>query len=98
MAVVNIDRKTFEDEIGKLNEEMQERIFMFGTPIQGLNEKELQVEVFPNRPDMLSYQGFKRAFLAFLGKKTGLKKYQINKPEKDYKVIVDHSVINVRPH
>ena len=98
MAVVNIDRKTFEREIGPLDAKMQERIFMFGNPIQNLNEKELQIEVFPNRPDMLSYQGFKRAFLAFLGKEVGLREYKINKPEKNYVVSVDSSVKDIRPY
>ena len=46
---------------------------------------------------MLSYHGFKRSFLAFLGKKTGIKKYKIKSPEKNYKVIINSSVRNVRP-
>src|SRR3989344_3878590 len=98
MALIKIDRKTFEEEIGKLDEKMQERVSMFGTPLESFNDKEIQIEVFPNRPDMLSYQGFKRAFLAFLGKKTGLKEYKINKPEKDYKVTIEPSVKDVRPY
>ena len=47
---------------------------------------------------MFSYQGFKRSFLGFLGRKTGLKEYKINKPEKDYQVIIDSSVKDVRPY
>ncbi len=35
-------------------------------------KKEIEVEIFPNRPDMLSEQGFARAFSAFIGEKTGL--------------------------
>ncbi len=98
MAIITIPKKQFEKEIGKLDEKMQDRIAMFGTPIEEIGEKEIQIEVFPNRPDLLSYQGFKRSFLAFLGKKTGLKKYKINKPEKNYKIIIDSSVKDVRPY
>ena len=98
MANINFDRKTFEKEIGKLDEKMQDRIAMFGTPLEKFDNNEIEIEVFPNRPDLLSYQGFKRSFLAFLGKKTGLKKYKINKPEKNYKVIVDSSVKDIRPY
>jgi len=98
MAVININKKQFEKEIGKLDENMQDRIAMFGTPIEDLTDEELQIEIFPNRPDMLSYQGFKRSFLSFLGKKTGLKRYKINKPEKDYEVIIDSSVRDIRPY
>ncbi|MBU2104895.1 MAG: phenylalanine--tRNA ligase subunit beta [Nanoarchaeota archaeon] len=98
MANIKISRKLFEKEIGKLDEKMQERIAMFGTPLESFNDEEIELEIFPNRPDMLSYQGFKRSFLAFLGKKTGIKKYKISKPQKDYKVIIDSSVKNVRPY
>ncbi|MBU4070523.1 MAG: phenylalanine--tRNA ligase subunit beta [Nanoarchaeota archaeon] len=97
MAIININKKQFEKEIGKLDEKMQHSIAMFGTPIEEINENELQIEIFPNRPDLLSYQGFKRSFLSFLGKKTGLREYKLNKPEKDYKVIIDSSVKNIRP-
>ena len=97
MAIVTINKKQFEKDIGKLDEKMQNKISMFGTPLEAVNDKGIQIEVFPNRPDLLSYHGFKRSFLAFLGKKTGLKKYNINKPKKDYKVFIDSSVKNIRP-
>jgi phenylalanyl-tRNA synthetase beta chain len=98
MANIKFNRKTFEKEIGKLDEKMQDKIAMFGTPLESFDNNEIEIEVFPNRPDLLSYQGFKRSFLSFLGKKTGLKKYKINKPEKNYKVIVDSSVKDIRPY
>ncbi|GAI54851.1 unnamed protein product, partial [marine sediment metagenome] len=50
------------------------------------------------RPDMLSYQGFKRSFLAFLGRRKGLREYNIHKPGKNYRVIIDSSVKEVRPY
>ena len=98
MANIKIPRKLFEKEIGKLDEKMQNKIAMFGTTLEGFNDNEMELEIFPNRPDLLSYQGFKRSFLAFLGKKTGLKKYKLNKPEKDYKVIIDSSLKDIRPY
>jgi len=98
MANITFNKKLFEKEIGKLDEKMQERISMFGTPLEKFDNNEIEIEVFPNRPDLLSYQGFKRSFLAFLGKKTGMKKYELNKPEKNYQVIIDSSVKDVRPY
>jgi len=98
MANIKISRKLFEKEIGKLDEKMQDRIAMFGTPLENFDNNEIELEIFPNRPDMLSYQGFKRSFLAFLGKKKGLKKYNLKKPEKDFKIIIDSSVKNIRPY
>ncbi|MFH1801772.1 MAG: phenylalanine--tRNA ligase subunit beta [archaeon] len=98
MANIKFNRKIFEREIGKLDEKMQHKIAMFGTPLENFNNEEIEVEIFPNRPDLLSYQGWKRSFLAFLGKKTGLREYKINRPEKDYKVIIDSSVRDIRPY
>ncbi len=98
MSNIKFPRKQFEREIGKLDERMQDRIAMFGTPLESFDDKEIEIEVFPNRPDLLSYQGFKRSFLAFLGKKVGLKKYKINPPEKEYQVIIDSSIKNIRPY
>jgi phenylalanyl-tRNA synthetase beta chain len=98
MASVIFPRKQFEKEIGKLDEKMQNRIAMFGTPFEKADNNEIEIEVFPNRPDLLSYHGFKRAFLGFLGKQKGLKEYKINKPEKDYSVTIDSSVKDIRPY
>ncbi len=98
MATVNLDKKTFEKEIGKLNEAMQERIALFGTPIESIEDGIVQIEVNPNRPDLLSYSGFKRSFLAFLGKKKGLAKYKVYPAEKDYRVTIDSSVKDIRPY
>lgn len=98
MAIVTFSKKKFEKEIGTFSEEMKNRIFMFGTPIEREEKDEVSIEVFPNRPDLLSYQGFKRSFLAFLGKKTGLRQYKVNKREENYRVIVDSSVKDIRPY
>jgi len=98
MAIVTFNKKQFEKDIGKLTENLKDKIAMFGTPIEKIENQEIQIEIFPDRPDLLSYQGYKRSFLAFLGKKTGLKKYKIKKPEKNYKVNIDSSVKDVRPY
>src|SRR4030042_915940 len=98
MAVVTISRHQFEREIGRIDEKMEERIAMFGTPVEKLTKDELEIEVFPNRPDLLSYHGFKRAFLAFIGKRTGMQRYKLNKSRENYKVIVDSSLREIRPY
>jgi len=97
MANVKFPKNIFEKEIGELNEKMQEKIALFGCPVEAITENELELEIFPNRPDLLSYHGFKRSFLAFLDKKTRIKEYIIKKPEKDYEIIIDSSVKDVRP-
>ena len=98
MSNIKFSRKTFEKEIGKLDEAMQNKIAMFGTTLEQITDNEIEIEVNPNRPDLLSYSGFKRSFLSFLEKTKGLKRYELKKPEKDYEVIVDSSVKEVRPY
>lgn len=96
MANLKFSKKEIEKHI-KLSEESIEKINMFGTPAS-LQGEELEVEIFPNRPDLLSMQGFIRAIKAFLGKETGLKKYKLNKPEKDYVIKISPSVKDIRPY
>ena len=98
MANIKLNRKQFEKEIGKFDEKMQNKVAMFGTTVENFDDKEIEIEIFPNRPDLLSYHGFKRSFLAFLGKEEGLKKYKVNKPKKDYQVKIDSSVKKIRPY
>jgi len=98
MANIKFSRKQFEKEIGKLDEVMQNKIAMFGTTLEGFDSDEMELEIFPNRPDLLSYSGFKKSFLSFLGKTKGLKKYTINKPDKNYQVNIDKSTEDIRPY
>jgi len=98
MANIKFSRKVFEKEIGKLDEKMQNKIAMFGTTLESFDNNEIELEIFPDRPDLLSYHGFKRSFLNFIDKTKGLKKYKLNKPENKYVVKVYPSVKNVRPY
>ena len=98
MPTINIDREAFEGLVGKKldDEKLKDRISMLGTDLEKVDDKEIIVEVFPNRPDMLSEEGFARAFSSFIGVKTGLKKYEVKK--SNFKVKIEGSVKNVRPY
>ncbi|MBT3408407.1 phenylalanine--tRNA ligase subunit beta [Candidatus Woesearchaeota archaeon] len=98
MPTIIIDRKEFEKKLGlKLSEDkLKEKIALFGTDLDKMDKDEIHVEVFPNRPDMLSIDGFIRSFRQFLELDSGLKKYNVKK--SNYKLIVDKSVKKVRPY
>jgi phenylalanyl-tRNA synthetase beta chain len=96
MTILTLNKKELEKNIGKIDQKVKDKIDMFGTPIDGETDSELMVEVFPNRPDMLSMQGFSRAFNAYC-EKGKVKSYSAEKPESDYKVIIHKSVKQVRP-
>src|SRR3989344_2369255 len=95
MTILTLDKKQLEEKIGKITKETEDKITMFGTPVEEFTDKEISIEIFPNRPDLLSLQGFSRSFLQYLGKKTS--SFKINKPEKNYEVTIEKSVKQVRP-
>lgn len=94
MANIKFPRAEIEKHL-KLTPENIEKIMLLGIPIS-LSDEEVEIEVFPNRPDIISMQGFLRAVNTYI-KKTGLKKYKIHPPEKNFKVKIEPSVKKVRP-
>lgn len=97
MTVVNLPKKQLEKAIGKITKDVEEKIAMFGTTIEENTEDNFAIEVYPNRPDLLSMQGFVRAMDNYLHSKK-LKEYSINKPAKGYKVKIESAVKGVRPY
>jgi phenylalanyl-tRNA synthetase beta chain len=97
MTILTLDRKKLEKEIGKITPELENKISMFGTPVEELTEDSISVDITPNRPDLLSFNGFTRTISSFLGK-SGLKEYKAEAPLQNYKVIIDKSVKKVRPY
>src|SRR3989344_8896794 len=97
MPTITLNKTVFENLVGKKlpREELKDRISLLGTDLEKIDGEEIVVEIFPNRPDMLSEQGFARAFSSFIGVKTGLRKYEVKK--SGLKVIVYQSV-TMRPY
>lgn len=81
MPTITLNKKVFEELVGKKLplEKLKDRISMLGTDLESIEGNDINVEVFPNRPDMLSEQGFARAFSSFIGVNTGLKTYEVQK-------------------
>jgi phenylalanyl-tRNA synthetase beta chain len=92
MPTINLNKTVFNDLVGKAlsDDELREHIPMLGTDLEKIEGDEIEVEIFPNRPDMLSEQGLARAFSSFIGEKTGLREYEVKKSGKT--VVVDSSV------
>ncbi len=95
MAKIRISKK----ELRKLTnaENIVYSLNMLGFPAEEINDNEVEVEVFPNRPDALSIQGLARALNAFLGKETGIKEYSMQSAKKEEYIKVEKSVTDVRP-
>jgi len=95
---VTLNKKTvFSLLKKKLNEEeLEEKTSLLGIPIEEINENEIIVEVTPNRPDLLSEQGYTRALNMFLGYNVGLRKYNVYNSKE--KVIIEDSLKGIRPY
>lgn len=98
MPTLNINQERFENMVGKKLplEKLKDRISYLGTDLESIENNEIIVEIFPDRPDMLSVPGFARAFSAFIGVKIGLRKYEVKKSNE--KVIIENSLKEVRPY
>jgi phenylalanyl-tRNA synthetase beta chain len=98
MPVITVDKNDFCLLAGRdfTIEEISENMPMLGTAWEGSEGDEFSVEVFPNRPDMLSVEGLARAFSSYMGIKTGLKRYKLEGSED--MVVVEDKVEGVRPY
>jgi phenylalanyl-tRNA synthetase beta chain len=76
-------------------EKLAERAPMLGCDVNRIEGDEVELEFFPNRPDLYSVEGVARAMRAFLGIRPGMPKYDVNDSNIDLEV--DESVVPVRP-
>lgn len=101
MPKVEFSTKEVQNLLGKgvssETEYLRGRIPMLGVDVESIDDEKIILEIFPNRPDMLSVEGFARALSAFLGIKPGMKKYDV-KENSGVELFIDSSVCNVRPY
>ncbi|MBI4896659.1 MAG: hypothetical protein HY832_03885, partial [Candidatus Aenigmarchaeota archaeon] len=89
MPSISLNKKDVLKMIGKKlsDKELAERLPMHGLFLEGITNDAINVEIFVNRPDMLSEEGFARAIAGFIGTKTGLQQFTVKK--SSYVVDVD---------
>ncbi len=97
MPVVTFDYNDFISLLGhKISKnELVKRLPMIGADLDKVEDDEISIEFFPDRPDLASVEGIARASRAFFEFETGLKKY--NTKKSDIIINVDSSVKKVRP-
>ncbi|MFH1359391.1 MAG: phenylalanine--tRNA ligase subunit beta [archaeon] len=95
MTILTLNKKEFENSIGKIDNKLRNKIDMFGTPIDNETDDEISIEVFPNRPDLLSMQGFVRAINNFLGK-SKINEYKVEKSGE--KLIIEKNIPKQWPY
>jgi len=97
MPVINFSYKDFCKLVGKKYsvKELEDTMPMMGMEWEGSSGDEISVELFPNRPDLLSVEGLARAYRAFRGLRVGLVNYDVKNSK--YELMVDDNVSKVRP-
>jgi phenylalanyl-tRNA synthetase beta chain len=97
MPVISIDFDDFLDLYGSdiTKDEFIQNIPNIGADVERVIDNQIDIEFFPDRPDLYSVEGVARAMRAFIGHEPGLRKYNVN--NSDIKLIVDPSVLDVRP-
>ncbi|MFP4045872.1 MAG: phenylalanine--tRNA ligase subunit beta [Candidatus Aenigmatarchaeota archaeon] len=97
MPVASFDIKELEELTGKdLNKDLLEnKVPMLGCDLERINREEVDYEIFPDRPDLLSVEGFARALRYFFGLEKGIKEYEST--ESGIELNLEKSVDPVRP-
>ncbi|MDI3543889.1 MAG: phenylalanyl-tRNA synthetase beta chain [Candidatus Woesearchaeota archaeon] len=102
MPTIEINKGQLYELVGEKIEDdkLTESLSSLGMSVEGKDDEELSIEVFPNRPDFLTVYGVARGLRYFLEKEKNIKRYSIEDyDERDnYGVIIDKSVKDVRPY
>ncbi len=98
MPTISFSFRDLQDLLGTElpREKFTERIAMLGSDLASFQEDEVEIEFFPDRPDLYSVEGVARALRAFLDIETGLRHYPVKK--SDVVMNVESSVEDVRPY
>lgn len=96
MPTIAMDKRDLLELLGRTidDETLKKNIPMMGTELESFDD-EITVEVFPDRPDMLSVEGFALALRSFLGIKTGMYKFKLY--DGGYRASIDKKVKKIRP-
>ncbi|MFO7794480.1 MAG: phenylalanine--tRNA ligase subunit beta [Candidatus Nanohaloarchaea archaeon] len=97
MAHIEINKNEFERLIGTgiEDEKLEEEASYLGVHWNRVEGVKWDVEVYPNRPDLLSVEGLARAYSRYFGIEEGLEEYKVSKG--GLKLEVEESVEEVRP-
>ncbi|MDH4214998.1 MAG: phenylalanine--tRNA ligase subunit beta [Candidatus Thorarchaeota archaeon] len=76
-------------------EKLEELLFLMKAEVEKIEGNTIEIEVNPDRQDMLSTEGIARAIKSFLELEKGLKKYPIRKSGKQ--ILVKEGLKRIRP-
>lgn len=97
MAHIEVDKRELDELTGETVTEqtLREKASFLGVHWNHVEGPKWDVEVYPDRPDLLSVEGLARAYRGFLDIENGFDQYDVEKGDID--IDVDDSVSDVRP-
>nr|AAU82477.1 phenylalanyl-tRNA synthetase beta subunit [uncultured archaeon GZfos17G11] len=96
MPVIKLYNADLENLTGVSIERIKERLPLLCADVERIESDSLDVEFFPNRPDLFSVEGVARTMKQFLDIKPGLATYNVDK--SGIEMVVETSVLEVRPY
>ncbi|MFQ6055708.1 MAG: phenylalanine--tRNA ligase subunit beta, partial [Methanosarcinales archaeon] len=95
MPVITLYYDDLEELIGADKETIIKRIPMIGADIERIEKDYIDIEFFPDRPDLYSVEGVARAMRGFLEIETGLKEYKVE--NSNIEITLDQDIKKIRP-
>lgn len=95
MAIITLPYRYLEQLTGTDRQTLIDRIPMIGADIERIEEDHVDVEFFPNRPDLYSPEGVARAMRGFLGIEEGLPVYTVRPSGITFSI--DPGLADIRP-
>lgn len=95
MAIITLPYRYLERLTGTDRKTIIERIPMIGADIERIEEDHIDIEFFPDRPDLYSPEGVARAMRGFLGIEEGLPVYNVRPSGITFSV--DPGLAGIRP-
>ncbi len=95
MPVITLQYDDLEKLTGTDKETIIKRVPMIGADIERVEDEYIDIEFFPDRPDLYSVEGAARAMRGFLDLETGLSEYEV-KPYR-LSISISEDILKIRP-
>ena len=95
MPVITLHYEDLEKLTGTDKETIIKRVPMIGADIERIEDEYVDIEFFPDRPDLYSVEGAARAMRGFLDLETGFPEYAIKPYEVS--ISVSEDILKIRP-
>ncbi len=96
MPVITLYYDDLEELSGLDKDTVIRQIPMMGCDIERIEEDHVDIEFFPNRPDLYSTEGVARAIRGFLDIETGLREFVVN--PSGIKISKNREIETIRPY